>query len=207
MEQRLTQRQLSQVVAEVERLSQRQQDELDLDQVKDILRELNLSPELLDEAMLQIRRRESLAAQQRRSHFLIAGIASGIALVVASGLFFYQRQQRTLSAVGVQRDRITLSQDDGSDLTTVSRQANEAVSYRVTLTNAPVGQALSLSCDWIDPSGQIVHQNRYQTNSITTPVWTTYCRHQLGSASDVGQWQVQMWLGDRVLSDTSFTVQ
>ncbi|NET09511.1 MAG: DUF3859 domain-containing protein [Symploca sp. SIO2B6] len=207
MEQRLTQHQLGQVVAEVERLSQRQQDELDLEQVKDILQELNLSPELLDEAMIQLRRREALAARRKRSRLLMAGIASGIVLVVATGLFFHQQQQRTLAAVGVQRDRLTLSQDNGNDLATISRQANAEVVYRVTLTDAPVDQMLSLSCDWIDSRGQIVHQNRYQTQSITTPVWTTHCRHQLDSVSEVGQWQVRMWLGDRVLSDASFTVQ
>lgn len=49
MEQRLTQLQLEQIVAEVEQLSQRHQFGLDTAQVQDILRELNLPPELLEE--------------------------------------------------------------------------------------------------------------------------------------------------------------
>jgi hypothetical protein len=70
-----------------------------------------------------------------------------------------------------------------------------------------VGQRLSLSCNWIDPSGQIVHQNRYQTKEITTPIWNTFCRHNLGSEMPVGTWKVEAFLGDRRLSDATFEVQ
>jgi transcriptional regulator of met regulon len=67
MNNRLTQAQLSQIVAEVERLSQRRDDELEPEQVKQILQELSLPPELFDEALVQLRRREALAVQQRRN--------------------------------------------------------------------------------------------------------------------------------------------
>jgi len=53
MERKLTQTQLEQIIAEVQRLSEQQEAELDLEQVRDILRELNLPPELLEEAMVQ----------------------------------------------------------------------------------------------------------------------------------------------------------
>ncbi len=52
MEQRLTQSQLTQIVAEVERLSQRQQEELDTEEIREILQELNLQPELLEDAIV-----------------------------------------------------------------------------------------------------------------------------------------------------------
>ncbi len=207
MEQRLTQAQLAQVVAEVQQLSQRQQAELDVEQVREILRELNLPPELLEEAIIQLHRREALAAQQRRNRWLV-GIAIGsIALLLLGIMLFSQNQQQTLARVTAQRDRITRVQDDGGNLTTVSRQANGEVFYRVTLKDAPVGQKLSLSCNWIDPNRQIVHQNRYQTKEITTPVWNTFCRHTIGSAAPVGTWTVQSFLGDRLLSDTTFEVK
>jgi len=112
-----------------------------------------------------------------------------------------------LTRVTAERDRITLVQDDGGNLSTVLRQTSGEVVYRVTLSDAPVGQKLSLSCNWMDPNGQIVHQNRYQTKEITTPVWNTICRHTIGSAAPVGMWKVQMLLGDRLLSDATFVVK
>jgi hypothetical protein len=207
MEQRLTQAQLAQVVAEVQQLSERQQAELDAEQVRDILRELNLPPELLEPAMVQLHRHEALAVRQRRNRWIIGGVIGLSALLLLGVMFLTQNQHQTMARVTAQRDRITLIQDDGGTLNTVSRQANPEVFYRVTLADAPVGQKLSLSCDWIDPSDQIVHKNQYQTKEITTPVWNTVCRHQIGAAALVGQWKVRAWLGDRPLSDATFDVK
>ena len=61
MSDRLTDEQLGKIVAEASRLSQ--QNELDTEQVKQVLTELNLSPDLLDDAMVQLQRREALAVQ------------------------------------------------------------------------------------------------------------------------------------------------
>lgn len=207
MKQRLTQVQLEQVVAEVQRLSERQQAELDAEQVKGILQELNLPPELLEEAILQLHRREALVEQQRRRRWIIGSVIGLIALLLLGVTVFTQSQQQLLTRVTAERDRITLVQDDGGDLSTVLRQTSGEVVYRVTLSDAPVGQKLSLSCNWMDPNGQIVHQNRYQTKEITTPVWNTICRHTIGSAAPVGRWEVQMLLGDRLLSDATFVVK
>lgn len=207
MKQRLTQVQLEQVVAEVQRLSERQQAELDAEQVKGILQELNLPPELLEEAILQLHRREALVEQQRRRRWIVGSVIGLIALLLLGVTVFTQSQQQLLTRVTAERDRITLVQDDGGNLSTVLRQTSGEVVYRVTLSDAPVGQKLSLSCNWMDPNGQIVHQNRYQTKEITTPVWNTVCRHTLGSAAPVGTWKIQMLLGDRLLSDATFVVK
>jgi len=207
MEQRLTQTQIEQVVAEVQQLSQRQQAGLDIEQVRDILRELNLPPEFLEEAMVQLHRREALAAQQRRNRWIIGSVVGLSALLVVGVMLLLQNQQRALGRVTAQGDRLTLSQDDGGNLGSVSRQANQEVFYRVTLSNTPVKQKLSLSCNWIDPSGQIVQQNRYQTQEITTPVWNTVCRHTISPTASVGTWKVEAFLGDRRLSDASFDVK
>ena len=177
MEQRLTDVQLEKVVAEVQRLSQRQQAELAPEQVREILRELNLPPEFLEEAMVQLDRREALAIEQKRDHWIIGGFVGLIFLSVIGFLVFTQNEQQMTARVMAQRDRvaalrdrITLNQDNGGNLNTVPRQNNGKIFYRITLSNAPVGQQLSLSCNWIDPSGEIVHQNRYQTKEITTPI-------------------------------------
>jgi hypothetical protein len=207
MEKRLTDTQLEKVVAEVQRLSQRQQAELAPEQVREILRELNLPPEFLEEAMVQLDRREALAIQQKRDRWIISGFVGLIALSVIGFVVITQNQQQMTARVMAQRDRVTLSQDNGSNLSTIPRQNSGEIFYRITLSDAPVGQRLSLSCNWIDPSGEIVHQNRYQTKEITTPIWNTFCRHQLGSEMPVGTWKVEAFLGDRRLSDATFEVK
>ena len=53
METRLTQAQLAQVVAEIDKLSRQRESELAPDQVREILRELNLPDELLEDAIAQ----------------------------------------------------------------------------------------------------------------------------------------------------------
>ncbi len=206
MEQRLTEAQLQQVVGEVQRLSQRHEAELDTAQVREILQELNLSPEFLPDALMQLHRREALKAQQQRNRKIAIGAGIAIAIVLMGGIFLTQIQQQTLTKITATRDRITLAQDDGGNLNTISRQAAGEVVYRVTLSNAPVGEQLSVSCKWIDPSGQIVHQNIYRTKTISTSTWNTVCRHQIGTAAPIGTWKVQAFLGDRPLSDANFDV-
>ncbi|MBF2084252.1 MAG: hypothetical protein IGS16_06575 [Thermoleptolyngbya sp. C42_A2020_037] len=112
-----------------------------------------------------------------------------------------------MSQVTAVQDRLTLTQDDGSNLTVVNRQQSPEVVYRVTLEQAPVGDRLTLSCSWTDPTGVIVKQNRYETKQITTPVWNTYCRMPLGSGTTAGTWTVEMFLGDRPLESAQFQVQ
>ena len=206
MEQRLTQSQLTQIIAEVERLSQRQQEELDVAEVREILAELNLQPELLEDAMIQLQRREALLVQKRRNLWLISAVAIVLTLAIAGSLFWVQHRQQTLARIFAQQDRITLRQDNGSQINTVSRQASSELFYRVTLTEAPVGQKLSLSCNWHDPRGKIAHQNLYQTKKISTSIWNTYCRYTVGSTDPTGTWKVEMFLGDRLLSDATFEV-
>lgn len=82
MEERLTQAQLEQLIAEVQQLEQRHEAELDTEQVREILRELNLAPEFLEDAMVQLRRREALAVQQKQRHLLIAGVVGAIAFLL-----------------------------------------------------------------------------------------------------------------------------
>ncbi len=207
MEQRLNQEQLKRVVAEVEELSRRQQDELSPEQVREILRELNLPPELLEDALVQVQRRDALAAQQQRNRWVYAGIGAAIAVVLAGSLLWLIPTRTSINSLAAQQDRITLTEDNGGNLDSVSRQASLELVYRVTLMEAPIGKKLALHCDWFNPSGQIVHQNRYETKSITTPVWNTSCRYTLGTAAPTGTWKVQMRLDQQVLSDAMFEVK
>jgi hypothetical protein len=204
MEQRLTTQQLNQIVGEVERLANRQQDELDRSEVEKILQELNLPPELLDEAMIQVQRKEALAKQRKRNiGIAIAGIVALVMVVVGVNIFS-QNQASSIAKVIATQDRITLAQDNGENLRSVDRGTE--IVYRVTLDRAPVGEKLSLTCNWLDPTGKVTHTNRFETKNITTSVWNTQCRYQLPVNVATGAWQVQIQLGDRTLQKSPFTV-
>ena len=204
MEQRLTTQQLNQIVGEVERLANRQQDELDRSEVEKILQELNLPPELLDEAMIQVQRKEALAKQRKRNiGIAIAGVVA-LVMVVFGANIFSQNQASLIAKVITTQDRITLAQDNGENLRSVDRGTE--IAYRVTLDHAPVGEKLSLTCNWLDPTGKVAHTNRFETKNITTSVWNTQCRYQLPVNVATGAWQVQIQLGDRTLQKSPFTV-
>jgi len=207
MENRLTQTQLTQIVAEVQRLSNLREAELNSAEVTQILQELGLPPELLDEALIQLQRREALAQQQRRNRWIAGGLAAVAVGAIAITGFFIQQSRQALDRISVQQNRITSVQDDGGNLTVVSRQNNPEIFYRVTLKDAPIGKKLSISCDWIDPSGQVVKQNSYQTREIDKSIWNTQCRYKIGTAATPGKWQVKMFVENRAIGSTSFQVK
>ena len=206
MNQRLTQEQLNQIIAEVQSLQLRQEAELDQQQVKDILQDFNLAPELLDEALIQVRRKQALEVQQRRNKLISFGVAATIIIGIGFTVFFNQQQGSLLANISAQQDRITLELNNGN-LKNISRSANSELFYRVTLKDAPIGKKLNLSCHWIDPSGQIIKQNNYQTREVKTSIWDTFCRYTINSAANVGNWQVEMLLEGRKISEEAFVVQ
>jgi hypothetical protein len=206
MNQRLTQEQLNQIIAEVQGLQLRQEAELDQQQVKEILQDLNLPPELLDEALIQVRRKQALEVQQRRNKLITFGVIAAVIIGIGSTVFFNQQQGSLLANVSAQQDKITL-ESNNENLKNISRQTNSELFYRVTLKNAPIGKKLALSCNWIDPTGQIVKQNNYQTREVKTSIWDTFCRYSINSNAPVGNWKVEMFLEGRKISEEPFIVQ
>jgi hypothetical protein len=206
MNQRLTQEQLNQIIAEVQGLQLRQEAELDQQQVKEILQDLNLPPELLDEALIQVRRKQALEVQQRRNKLITFGVVAAVIIGIGSTVFFNQQQGSLLANVSAQQDKITL-ESNNENLKNISRQTNSELFYRVTLKNAPIGKKLSLSCNWIDPTGQIVKQNNYQTREVKTSIWDTFCRYSINATAPVGNWKVEMFLEGRKISEEPFVVQ
>ncbi|MEO6862269.1 MAG: DUF3859 domain-containing protein [Microcoleus sp.] len=207
MENRLTQAQLTQIVSEVQRLSNVRESELNSAEVTQILQELGLPTELLDEALIQLQRREALAQQERRNRWMAGGLAAVAVGAIAITGFFIQQSRQAIDRISVQQNRITSVQDDGGNLTVVSRQNNPEIFYRTTLKDAPIGKKLSLSCDWIDPSGQVVKQNSYQTREIDKSIWNTHCRYKIGTAATPGKWQVKMFVENRAIGSTSFQLK
>jgi len=115
-------------------------------------------------------------------------------------------QLRQEAELDQQQDRITL-ESNNENLKNISRSANSELFYRVTLKDAPIGKKLNLSCNWIDPSGQIVKQNNYQTREVKTSIWDTFCRYSINSTAPVGNWKVEMFLEGRKISEEPFVVQ
>lgn len=209
-EKRLTQAQFTQLVAEVEQLSRLRDEEIDPEQMQQILQELNLPTDLVDEAMIQLRRREALAVEQKRNKLMTVGVVSGLVVAIAASFLWFQTQQQALNNVYANsgQSQLTLETNSGKKmLTVVDSKQNPQVFYRVTLQDAPLGKKLSLGCNWINSNGEISHQNSYQTKQINQEVWPTYCRYKFNPVSPLGNWQVEMYLGDRLLSQTEFTVK
>ncbi len=207
METRLTQAQLAQVVAEIDKLSRQRESELAPDQVREILRELNLPDELLEDAIAQMHRREALEKEQRRNKWIAIASAAVAISAIAIGIVFGQNQRQKIAGVASTEDRISLSKKGGNSLSQVNRQINPRIYYQVTLKNAPIGSQLALQCDWVNPNGQIVHQNRFKTRTVETAVWNTNCFYDLGSAAQPGNWEVRMSLDGRAIGSEPFVVK
>jgi hypothetical protein len=214
MGRELTQDQLGKVVAELTRLDQeikdRERETLDRRQVAELLKELNLPVELLDDAMEKLERREALEraqkeAQRKRRRIIIAVIAAVMAVILFVSISAW-RHAAALGRITAGQARITRSTDDGGNLQSVARDGQD-VFYRAILRDAPEGESLRLTVNWIDPAGNIFHQNRYETKVIDKTAWPTFAKCRLGEAAARGIWKVELLLDDRVLSATSFEVE
>jgi len=207
MREPLQSEQLAERVAAVEQFARSRRIALERDRVREILWELSLPVACLDEVMEQLHHRRKRAIQRRQRWVLAIAAAIALAGAIATTTRLYQNQRPNLDKISASQSRLTLAQDKGEHRTTFERQTSPEIYYRVTLQPAPLGKKLSLGCDWRNPHGQVVHQNRYQTRRINKEVWNTRCRHQFGPASVPGTWTVQMFLGNRSLSNTAFSVQ
>lgn len=214
MGRELTQDQFGKVVAELTRLDQeikdRERETLDRQQVAELLKELNLPVELLDDAMEKLERREALEraqreAQRKRKRILLAVITAVLAVILFISISAW-RHAAALGRITAGQARITRSTDDGGNLQSVARDGQD-VFYRVILRDAPEGESLRLTVNWIDPNGTLFHQNRYETKVIDKTAWTTFARCRIGQAAPRGTWKVELLLGDRLLSATSFEVE
>ena len=164
-------------MAEVERLSQLRDQEIDREEMEQILQELNLPTDLVDEAIVQLRRWEALALEKKRNKLITTGVVSGLAVVIAASFLLFQTQRQALNNIyaNAGQSQLTLETNNGKEiLNVIDSQKNPEVFYRVILQDAPIGKKLALRCNWINPNGEINHQNSYQTKEINREVWPTY---------------------------------
>ncbi|MGF1673961.1 MAG: DUF3859 domain-containing protein [Rivularia sp. (in: cyanobacteria)] len=207
MEKRLTEKQVSQIVAEVERLSQRRQSEIEVEELQQILQELNLPDDLLDEAVMQVYRKQALDKQKKRNRWIIGGVLAVALSAIATTFFVQQQHNSALERIAVYDSRVGLRQNDSASVEEINRQNTPSVFYNVTLQDAPVGKELELGCNWLDPSRQIAHQSNWKTKTISKEVWNTHCRYQFNDNVPTGNWIVQMTLGDEVIISKNFVVK
>lgn len=207
MKSQLTDKQWNEVVAEVTRLAQARDDEQTRREITEqVLQELKLPTDLIDDALKQVQYREALAKQRRQRIWLsVAGVT--LLFVILLSLWMWS-SMRSASFARIQSDpgRITRVANQGETLTTVTPDGQE-VFFNVKLREVPLGEKLNLSCDWIDPTGKIFRQSRWETRDTNKAVWETHCRCQLGTDAPKGKWKVEMKLDERVLAAGEFTVE
>ena len=129
---RITPDQLEKIIAEVERLS-KQNEDLDRQDVEEILQTLNLSPDLLDEAINQVNRREALKREKKRNLRVLLGIIFILFITVTGIVLLQQNYQQGLEGITIYQSRLTLSEDKGDNLQVINRQNSGEIFYRVTL--------------------------------------------------------------------------
>ncbi len=207
MDTHLTQTQLTQIVTGVGQLSKQSEEKLSSEQVRQVLHELSLPDDLLDEAIVELNRRKALSRQQKRSWLIGAVIAVTLTGGIATTALLHQQYQQQIAQISVLQNRVTLANGSETYSGQIDRQSKSKVFYRVTLQDAPLGNRLSPTCEWIDPSGQTVLQSTYQMQPIEKSVWTTYCFYQLKADTPPGTWQVKMSLEGRSLSRQTFVVK
>ncbi|MEO1429090.1 MAG: DUF3859 domain-containing protein [Cyanobacteria bacterium J06633_8] len=203
----MTTKQVSQIVAEVERLSQRRQSEVEVEELQQILKELNLPDDLLDEAVMQVYRKQALDKEKKRNGLIIAGVLTVVVGAMVATFFMQQQHKSALENIEFSQSRIGFRGNDSVNLKEVERQNTPELFYNVTLQNAPVGKQVELGCNWLKPNREIAHQNSWKTKTIATEVWNTHCRYKLKEDDATGKWFVQMTLNDETKISNQFFVK
>lgn len=207
MKSQLTEKQWSDVVAEVTRLAQaREHEQTQREITAQVLQELQLPTDLIDEAMRQVQYQEALAKQRKQRVWLgVAGLTLLLILIVSFWAWSSARSA-TFARINAEAGRVTRAIDQGENLATVMPDGQE-VFYRVKLREVPLGEKLTLSCDWFDPTGKLFRQSQWDTRNTNKSVWETHCRCQLDPNAPKGNWNVKMKLGERVLATSDFKVE
>ncbi|MEB3339713.1 hypothetical protein [Okeania sp.] len=138
-------------------------------------------------------------------------VSTFISVLVVAGIFYsvfsWQKYQQALAKMMAIDSRITLEEDNKHNLEIINRDGSPRLHFRVTFKDTPVGKPLSLGCDWINPQGEIIHQNRYQTRTVEKEIWHSRCRYRIGNSSIPGTWKVEIFSGDRLLREQTFQVE
>ena len=150
---------------------------------------------------------DGLEAHQKKRKTIARVVLAGVALTMTLVWLHLRQRQLDLEAVYAESALLSLAGHQEEALTFFTREATPDVYYRVVLGDAPEGRELAMGCDWIDPEGAVIHQNRYATRPIDRRLWPTHCHFRFSTREPPGRWMVHMSLGDRVVSADSFEMR
>ncbi len=195
---------LAEIVHEVARTEEAERELYADPEVAEVLKELDLPVERLAEAKRTVAERRAELKRRRRRLFL-AGLGA-LALAAGTGGLLWSRHQgeRALAAMQVAQSNLL---EGGAPVTAVRRDTQPELSFEVSLSKAPQGSAVDLTCDWQAPDGSLRYQNRWQTKDVDRELWQTHCRHRFGPADAAGGWSVHMKQGERKLASSRFSLE
>lgn len=124
----------------------------------------------------------------------------------AGALWLLDREAPDFRQVQVTQGRLGWEHDDGEDHLQIDRSRGRELWYRVMLDPAPVGQIMTLECEWVSPDGTIAHRNQYRTKSIRQSPWETHARWSPNAATVLGTWTVRLSCAGRELHSKRFEV-
>lgn len=196
---------LGEIVEETARLEEESQGDIEREQARQILRELDLPASRLEEAeaLVSVRREKA----KRRAHLTkVLGVGAAVA-VLLGGTWGWRYAVRARADARMTAIRSALSVGGKTVSSPLLRGAQSDVRLEVVLDHPVQGAQLDLRCDWTGPSGELRDQNRWQTKTIDKDVWTTHCHRVFGPSDPAGEWSVVMRKADRSLAVERFKVE
>ncbi len=205
VEHKIAERDMIRLVEEVSKLDNERKDQLDKAEVARILDSLGLPTELLDDALLRLRKKQN--AEQSRKYVLIGVL--GALIIAASAFFFISTNNgvvQGLYAKVTATDAYFSQNAEGSaQISDVS--PGQTVYAQVTLHNVPVNSKLPMHAKWYKPDGSILKENSWVTRETTSSNWNTHAKCVIPSDAPVGKWMVEFSLGGRPVISKIFIVK
>jgi hypothetical protein len=205
MQEKLSEKEVVRLVAEVSKLDEEKRQSLDRDQVAEILREMDLPEEHLDEAMVRLRESKFKEKEQRRTAGLLVAVVT--VAVIGIGAIMFQNTTYNAGVANITANSAHLSAQSATAAEIADVTAGSGTTFAsVTLQNVPQGMRVPMRAKWIQPDGTIYHENRWQTKPADTATWTTHAKANIGVGAPKGQWTVEFIVGDRTVTTKKFVV-
>jgi hypothetical protein len=205
VEPKIDAKQLGEIVAETTRMQERDAAELDPEQARQVLRELELPADRLEEARAAVMVRRVHEREQKQRVRL--AFAAALLVLALGAVLGWRAHARSQASAAVTTTLAIVARDLEPVASAVPRSSEPELTFDAVLAHVPRGAPLDMSCDWLGPSGELRYQNHWQTKEIDKDVWPTHCRRRFGPADPAGAWSVQMKLGDRVLATGKFELE
>ncbi len=205
MQDKLSEKELVRLVVEVSKLDQERQQMLDKAQVSQILQELNLSEDLLDEAMVRLDEKRVAEKKKRSVISVVAAVAVVAIIGISASLWMGANYSGQLAKVTATDTRITTEVQSSADLSVITA-GNGTIFAQVTLHDVPMGTRLPMRVQWLEPNGAVYRENTWQTKPTDKETWQTHAKVDLPASAAKGDWVAKFFLGDRVVATKKFVV-